>query len=80
MRLCFDSYRCVFGMRAGVEQKEYRQGKTSDSGANAFYVLGRHGVFLMKRNGSPRSRQKPTATVARIKLACSKTGLLKNIT
>ena len=84
VRLCFDSYCCVFGVRGGVEQKEYREGEASENDdigvSDVFYVLGEHGVFLMKKNGSPRSRQKPTATVARIKLACSKTGLLKNIT
>ena len=85
VRLCFDSYRCVFGvrMRGGVERKEYREDETDKTGdigvSDVFYVLGGHGVFLMKRKGSPRSRQNPTATVARIKLACSKTGLLKNL-
>lgn len=84
VRLCFDGYRCVFGVRVcgDVKRKEYQEdntSETSDIGANVFYVLGGHGIFLRKKKGIPRRRQKLTATIASIRLPCSNVGFLKTV-
>lgn len=37
MRLCVDGYCCVFGVRGGVERKEYCEDETrGNTGADAF--------------------------------------------
>ena len=66
---------------AGLEDWKIRGGFLSFASCHPFIPQNLRCAFLLgiKKNGSPRRRQNPTAMVASMRLPCSKIGIFKKL-